>query len=466
MRAAAHRASSSTGRSRGSRRSRTAGGRGRRRHGRRRGVCSSRCIARSTGTRARARDGFLRESWLAGASSSRHAAPRGSSRSAARRADRPGRAGVDGERDACRRSSSSCSRRASSRDAERARLSRQAPRRAHRGRLRGVALVPHGDVQGALRGDQLGASIPTSPTRRSPSRSAMFHQRFSTNTEPDLGARAAVPAALPQRRDQHDRRERRLDARPASALGRSIDELCARCSTESGSDSAMLDNALELLVSGGPRRRDTRSRMLVPPAWQSDPRVDAGACATSTATTRCSSSLGRSRRRSSSPTGACRRRARPQRPAAAAGTPFARTAWSSARSEAGAVAAARRRGGCGGGGSARARSSAVDPARGLLVRRRDEARASRRAGPYGALGRRRRSSHGSAAAARRPRATTCARQARLRLHARGAARVLRPIAPTGARARPTRWATTRALAAARRPRAARSRRTSSSASPR
>ena len=42
---------------------------------------------------------------------------------------------------------------------------------------------------------------------------AMVHQRFSTNTFPDVGSRASVPLHLPQRRDQHAARQRQLDSR-------------------------------------------------------------------------------------------------------------------------------------------------------------------------------------------------------------------------------------------------------------
>ncbi len=40
---------------------------------------------------------------------------------------------------------------------------------------------------------------------------AVFHQRYSTNTFPDLAALAVVPDAQPQRRDQHRRGQPALD---------------------------------------------------------------------------------------------------------------------------------------------------------------------------------------------------------------------------------------------------------------
>ena len=49
-------------------------------------------------------------------------------------------------------------------------------------------------------------------------RSALVHQRFSTNTFPSLEAGAPLPLHRPQRRDQHGARQRQLDERaPAHA---------------------------------------------------------------------------------------------------------------------------------------------------------------------------------------------------------------------------------------------------------
>ena len=71
-----------------------------------------------------------------------------------------------------------------------------------------------------------------------------------------VGARPAVPAALPQRRDQRDPGQRQLDATRARAGSARTTTPCSRpSSTRGGSDSAMLDNVLELLVRGG---RDVR----------------------------------------------------------------------------------------------------------------------------------------------------------------------------------------------------------------
>src|SRR5207248_8822324 len=107
-----------------------------------------------------------------------------------------------------------------------------------------------------------------------------------------MGARAAVPAAVPQRRDQRDPRQRELDARAGqfrllchngeiNAIRGNVNWMRARAGSldgiatldETSSDSGMLDNATELLVRGG---RDIRHAlaMLVPPAWQNDPELD------------------------------------------------------------------------------------------------------------------------------------------------------------------------------------------------
>ena len=92
---------------------------------------------------------------------------------------------------------------------------------------------------------------------------------------PDLGACAALPADLPQRRDQHAARQRKLDARqvrrtckaPSGTIRRpQLRPIIAR----DGSDSGKLDNTLELLVRSG---RDIRHglMMMMPEAWERMP---------------------------------------------------------------------------------------------------------------------------------------------------------------------------------------------------
>jgi len=95
----------------------------------------------------------------------------------------------------------------------------------------------------------------------------VFHQRFSTNTEPSW------ERAQPFRLLCHNGE--------INAIRGNVNWMRARQETldwdlqvldESSSDSGMLDNALELLVRGG---RDVRHAlsMLVPPAWQNDPEI-------------------------------------------------------------------------------------------------------------------------------------------------------------------------------------------------
>lgn len=97
---------------------------------------------------------------------------------------------------------------------------------------------------------------------------------------PDLGTGAAIPPAVPQRRDQHLAREHQLDARAREPIwvrsarpyfGEAASTLLPVIS-ERGSDSAMLDNALDLLMQAG---RDVRHAlmMLAPRAWQHDPEL-------------------------------------------------------------------------------------------------------------------------------------------------------------------------------------------------
>ncbi len=78
--------------------------------------------------------------------------------------------------------------------------------RARRRRLHRIALVPHGDLQGALRGRPALALLrrPRGSGARGPVRD--LPPALLDEHRAELGARAAVPARLPQRRDQHDRR--------------------------------------------------------------------------------------------------------------------------------------------------------------------------------------------------------------------------------------------------------------------
>ncbi len=97
----------------------------------------------------------------------------------------------------------------------------------------------------------------------------IFHQRFSTNTEPSW--ERAQPFRLLCHNGEINTIEGNVNwmrAREGN-LGSHDDELLHPVVDLEGSDSAMVDNVLEVLVGGG---RDIRHgvTMLVPPAWQGD----------------------------------------------------------------------------------------------------------------------------------------------------------------------------------------------------
>ncbi len=99
---------------------------------------------------------------------------------------------------------------------------------------------------------------------------AIFHQRFSTNTSPSW------ERAQPFRLLCHNGEINTLRGNIAWMRAREArlgDELLTPVLDESGSDSAMLDNAVELLTRGG---RDVRHAMamLLPSAWQNDSELD------------------------------------------------------------------------------------------------------------------------------------------------------------------------------------------------
>ena len=124
--------------------------------------------------------------------------------------------------------------------------------------------------------DQLGSFYPDLQDPDLAAPFALFHQRYSTNTAPTweraqpfrllchngeintIAGNAAMMRA----------REGRLGADSAEA-----EELLRPALDEDGSDSAMLDNALELLVRGG-REVHHAAAMLVPEAWETAPHLD------------------------------------------------------------------------------------------------------------------------------------------------------------------------------------------------
>jgi glutamate synthase domain-containing protein 2/glutamate synthase domain-containing protein 1/glutamate synthase domain-containing protein 3 len=121
--------------------------------------------------------------------------------------------------------------------------------------------------------DQLGSFYPDLEDQAVVASFAVFHQRFSTNTTPSW--ERAQPFRLLCHNGEINAIQGNVNwmrARQAR-LGSPDDELLTPVVDESGSDSAMLDNALELLVRHG---RDPRhaAAMLVPQAWDGNPELD------------------------------------------------------------------------------------------------------------------------------------------------------------------------------------------------
>ena len=115
--------------------------------------------------------------------------------------------------------------------------------------------------------DQLGAFYPDLREGSLEVPFAIFHQRFSTNTSPSW------ERAQPFRLLCHNGEINTIDGNVRAMRGRESEPAVAGALEESGSDSSLLDNALELLVRGG---RDVRhaASMLLPRAWQEDSELD------------------------------------------------------------------------------------------------------------------------------------------------------------------------------------------------
>jgi glutamate synthase domain-containing protein 2/glutamate synthase domain-containing protein 1/glutamate synthase domain-containing protein 3 len=114
--------------------------------------------------------------------------------------------------------------------------------------------------------DQLAAVFPDLADPALAVRFAIFHQRFSTNTSPSW------ERAQPFRLLCHNGEINTIEGNVAAMRARA-DEV-GDVLDHDGSDSALLDNAFELLVRSG---RDPRHalQMLVPPAWQHDDSLPA-----------------------------------------------------------------------------------------------------------------------------------------------------------------------------------------------
>ena len=108
--------------------------------------------------------------------------------------------------------------------------------------------------------------------RAGPGALALLHQHL-----PELGARAPLPDARPQRRDQHAARQPQLDARARAAarlaaVRRRHRRRSAPLLRDDISDSASLDGLMELLVLGG-RSPAHAISMLIPEAYQGRPEL-------------------------------------------------------------------------------------------------------------------------------------------------------------------------------------------------
>jgi len=101
---------------------------------------------------------------------------------------------------------------------------------------------------------------------------AIFHQRFSTNTEPSW------ERAQPFRLLCHNGEINTIDGNVAWMEARlrshETEPGLAPALARAGSDSALLDNALDLVVRGQAMNLAEAVSFLVPPAWQNDPRLD------------------------------------------------------------------------------------------------------------------------------------------------------------------------------------------------
>ena len=101
---------------------------------------------------------------------------------------------------------------------------------------------------------------------------AIFHQRFSTNTEPSW--ERAQPFRLLCHNGEINTIDGNVTWMDARERARGDEPALAPALDRAGSDSALLDNALELLVRDDGVEVAEALSMLVPPAWQNDPRLD------------------------------------------------------------------------------------------------------------------------------------------------------------------------------------------------
>ncbi len=100
---------------------------------------------------------------------------------------------------------------------------------------------------------------------------AIFHQRFSTNTDPSW--ERAQPFRLLCHNGEINTIDGNVSWLEARESARGAEPALAPALDRDGSDSALLDNALELLVRDRGKNLAEAVSLLVPPAWQNDPRL-------------------------------------------------------------------------------------------------------------------------------------------------------------------------------------------------
>ena len=103
---------------------------------------------------------------------------------------------------------------------------------------------------------------------------AIFHQRFSTNTEPSW--ERAQPFRLLCHNGEINTIDGNVAWMEARLRSQEAEPGLAPALDHAGSDSALLDNALDLVVRAQGKDLAEAVSLLVPPAWQNDPRLDPG----------------------------------------------------------------------------------------------------------------------------------------------------------------------------------------------
>jgi glutamate synthase (ferredoxin) len=103
---------------------------------------------------------------------------------------------------------------------------------------------------------------------------AIFHQRFSTNTAPSW--ERAQPFRLLCHNGEINTIDGNVEWMEARERAFEVEPGLAPALDRAGSDSALLDNALDHVVRGQGKPLAEAVSLLVPPAWQNDPRLDPG----------------------------------------------------------------------------------------------------------------------------------------------------------------------------------------------